>query len=227
MPQAAIVFTGGEPPGPEVLEGLPTDPLVVAADSGLDHARRLGVAVDVAVGDFDSVDPSALEEARVTGTRIESHPGDKDKTDLELALDLACREGVTQVLVVGGHGGRVDHWLGNVSVWSSPAYATMAIEARSGRSRLFVVRSHLDLTGEPGEYVSLVPWNGPVDGVTTTGLRWALSNERLEVGSSRGISNEMILSDATVTMSDGVLLVIAPGERHVDRGAVRRVTGAA
>ena len=35
--------------------------LVIAADSGLAHARALGVHVDLVIGDLDSVDPAALD----------------------------------------------------------------------------------------------------------------------------------------------------------------------
>src|SRR4051794_15769361 len=111
MPATAIVFTGGDPPGPAAVRDLPADRIVIAADSGLDHALALGVRVDVVIGDLDSVDAKGLEQARTDGTRVEPHPADKDQTDLELAMGLASSSGADRLIVVGGHGGRVDHWL--------------------------------------------------------------------------------------------------------------------
>ncbi len=66
---------------------------MVAADSGLDLARLLGVPVDLVVGDFDSADPAGVAAAVAAGSRLERHPVDKDATDLELALDAVLRLG--------------------------------------------------------------------------------------------------------------------------------------
>lgn len=226
MPATAIIFTGGDDPGERAVRALPRERLVIAADSGLDHALRLGIPVDVAVGDFDSVDPDALARARSGGVEIEQHPADKDATDLALALDVALRAGVEDVVVIGGHGGRVDHWLGNVGTWASPDYRAMRVEVRSGTSRLFVVRDRLAFEGTPGEYVSLLAWNGPAEGVTTTGLRWGLDGDRLDAGSSRGVSNELVDHRSTVEIETGVVLVVVPGEHATTAGrAAEGVTG--
>ena len=212
-PRTAVVFTGGDAPGEAAVASLPLDRFVVAADSGLEHARRLGVAVDLAVGDFDSVDADVLAAAETAGTRVERHPAEKDKTDLELALLAAASTGAARLIVIGGHGGRLDHWLGNVAVLASDAFAATPIEVRSGTSRLFVVRDEATFEGEHGEYVSLLAWNGPAHIVRTEGLRWKLVDERLDAGSSRGFSNELVASRAQVCVGDGVVIVVLPGER--------------
>jgi thiamine pyrophosphokinase len=212
MPSTAVVFTGGEPPGPAAVAELPDPRFVVAADAGLEHAVALSVAVDVAVGDFDSVDPDVLRAAEGAGTRLVRHPTAKDKTDLELALDLAAGEGARDIVVIGGHGGRADHWLGNVSVLTASRYAHCRIVARSGASRLYVVRDDVRVAGELGEYVTLLAWNGPARGVRTEGLRWELRGEQLDSGSSRGVSNELVVPEASVALEEGLLLVVLPGE---------------
>ncbi len=65
--------------------GLPADSLVIAADSGLDHAQAVGWPVDYVVGDLDSVGPAALAAAEQQGATVERHPIAKDQTDLGLA----------------------------------------------------------------------------------------------------------------------------------------------
>ena len=65
--QQHVVVIGGSPPHPGVVERLDRDRFVIAADSGLDHARALGLAVDLVVGDFDSVTPDALAAAEAAG----------------------------------------------------------------------------------------------------------------------------------------------------------------
>lgn len=223
MPATAVVFTGGDPPGARAVGPLPSDRFVVAADSGLHHAHALGIAVDVAVGDFDSVDADALRHAEAHGTRVERHPAAKEHTDLELALDVAVEAGATRLLVIGGQGGRLDHWLGNIAVLTSPKYAGLRLEARAGRSRLFVVRDEVSFEGQPGEYVSLLAWNGAAERVRTHGLRWALHGERLEPGSSRGVSNELVDPTGRVEVATGLVLVVLPGERSPMAGGAEPV----
>src|SRR4051794_39851414 len=99
----ALVVAGG--PGPVVVtEPLPADAFVVAADSGLERAVALGLSVDVVVGDFDSVSETMLQAAADRGVRVERHPREKDATDLELALSVACDAGADRILVLAGDG---------------------------------------------------------------------------------------------------------------------------
>lgn len=207
----AVLLTGGDPVDPAVADHLPTRAYVIAADSGLDQAAALGLSVDLAVGDFDSVSPARLEAAAVAGCRVERHPAAKDHTDLELGL-LAAREwGAEGVVVVGGYGGRLDHLMANALVLAGADFAELSVEALMGPARLFVVRRHRELFGKPGELVSLLSVGGPASGVRTEGLRYPLAGEELPAGSTRGVSNEMTGPVATVTVVTGTLLAILPG----------------
>jgi thiamine pyrophosphokinase len=203
-----VVFTGGDPVPVGVLDDVPDDTFVIAADSGIDHALAHGRRVDLAVGDFDSVTPEALDAIAKAGAVIDRHPIAKDKTDFELALDHAIARYASRVIVVGGHGGRVDHLVGNLSVLLSDAYDAATIEARTRDAHVHVVRSRVELQGEPGDIVTLLAMAGPVHGVTTNGLRYPLDGEVLWPGSSRGVSNELVRTDGAVLVQSGTLLVI-------------------
>ena len=204
----AIVFSGGEPARPGL--PLPARDLVVCADSGLASADALDVQPDVIVGDLDSIDPVALERARRTGVEVEAHPAAKDATDLELALDAALRRGAASIVVVsGGPGPRLDHFVAELALLAAtPAVA----EALVGSARIRFVRApaSVAVTGTPGEVVSLVPAGADVGGVTTSGLRWPLTAEPLPFGTTRGVSNELSGTHATVSVTSGVLLVVQP-----------------
>jgi thiamine pyrophosphokinase len=190
---------------------LPAHAYVIAADSGVEQAAALGLTVDLAVGDFDSVDPAALAAAEAAGAEVERHPMAKDETDLELGLTAALERGATHVVVAGGHGGRVDHFLGNVLLLAAPRFASMRVEAYVGASHIVVVRDAATLTGAVGDLLSLLAVGGPAEGVRTTGLRYPLHGERLEVGSTRGVSNVFDETSATVELDHGTLLAVHPG----------------
>jgi thiamine pyrophosphokinase len=205
-----IVVTGGDAPLPSVVERLPKAAVVIAADSGLGHARALGLHVDVLVGDLDSVTPADLAAAEAEGVEIQRHPAAKDATDLELALAVACDRGVERATVVGGAGGRFDHFLGNVLCLTSERFAPVTIDAWIGAAHVHVLRERIVLRGAPGSLVTLVPAGGAATGITTTGLRYPLDDETLTPGTTRGVSNEIGDGDATVTVRSGVLLVVQP-----------------
>jgi thiamine pyrophosphokinase len=139
------------------------------------------------------------------------HPAAKDATDLELALDAALALGPTRVHVLGGHGGRLDHLLANALLLAAPAYAAVAVTAQMGAARITVVRDEALLRGPLGDVVSLLALNGPATGVTTRGLLYPLDRDDLHPGSTRGVSNELVDDDATVTVDGGVLVVVQPG----------------
>ena len=201
-----VVVAGGDPPTPEEIARLPANPVVVAADAGLDHAHAAGLTVAVAVGDMDSVSPEALAASELSGTRIERHPTDKDQTDLELALELAARL-ADRVIVIGAAGGRLDHLIGNLNVLASPQWSGVDIEAWLGNAQAIVVHHHRTLDVELGTTVSLFALGGPAR-VTTTGLAWPLDDEILDPLTSRGVSNRATTSSPQLSVYEGVVLVV-------------------
>lgn len=208
--RVVVVFTGGDPMRRDVARLLPADAFVIAADSGLHTALAMERSIDVVIGDFDSVTSKAMAAAAASGATIERHPVAKAKTDLELALDRALELSPTSIVVVGGHGGRLDHFLANALLLASEPYAGVSIQAYMGDGHLHVVRDSVELHGHQGDPLTLLPAHGPAHGVITEGLRFALTGETLHPGSTRGVSNEFVSPRASVSVAGGVLLVIAP-----------------
>ncbi len=209
-----VVVAGGPGSWPPTLE-IPVGAPVVAADSGVDRALEVGVAIEVAVGDFDSVTAAGLEAVRAAGARIEQHPPEKDATDLELALDVAAGFSPRRILVLGSDGGRLDHLLSTLLLLGSERFARFEIDATLGAATVHVIRGERRIAGDVGELISLFALHGPANGVTTEGLRFPLRGETLEPGSSRGVSNVFATSNVRVELERGVLLAVRPAE-HVD-----------
>lgn len=207
---AAIVLAGGATVDAADVGPVPPHAWTVAADSGLALAEPLGVTVSLVVGDMDSVDPHLLHAAAVSGVPIERHPADKDATDLELALEAVVRRGHRAVLILGGGGGRLDHLLASALLLTAERFASLTIEWRPGPQRIHVADAARPVTvaGSSGDVVSLIPAQGRVIGVTTTGLEWSLEGETLEAGTSRGVSNRLATDTASVHVEAGVLLIV-------------------
>jgi len=205
-PDVVVVASGQ---GPKL--AIPHARSVVAADGGLQRAHALGLAVDVVVGDLDSVTPDALAAAEAAGVRVVRHPPAKDATDLELALDESVALGARRVLLVASSVGRLDHLLGSLLLLGSARYAALELDALVGDALVHVVRRERTLSGAPGELVSLLAVGGPALGVVTDALEYPLRGETLEPGSSRGLSNVFTGAEARIGLADGVLLAIRPG----------------
>ena len=208
--KVALVFAGGDAVPAAVSHVLPDEAIVIAADSGLAYALELGRHVDAVVGDFDSVEPEALAAAEAAGAAVERHPTEKNATDLELAIVAAVARGANHITVVGGHGGRFDHFLANALLFGSARFESTTVDAWIGHAHLAVVRDRVDLHGRPGDLCTLLALGGVARGVTTTGLRFPLDDDVLLPGSTRGVSNELVESVASVSLRTGVLLAIQP-----------------
>lgn len=202
--QTALIFAGGDPLPPGLVGELPRADLVVAADGGYDAALALDVAVDVLVGDLDSISRPDIPEHVI----VERHSPDKDATDLELALALVCRDSPDRIVVAGGSGGRVDHEIAVAALLCSPRWDQAEVDWISTRGRAHVVRGRRIIHGDVGSILSLLPMHGDALGITTKGLRWALDDETLPAGSTRGVSNVMDSPVADVRVRSGCLLAV-------------------
>ena len=108
----AFLYTGGRVFPDGICERpAPADP-VIAADAGWKTACLMGVTPSLLVGDFDSL--GALPESG--GTEILRVPAEKDDTDTQLAVRIALERGATELCIIGGMSGRVDHTLSSLAV---------------------------------------------------------------------------------------------------------------
>ena len=188
-------------------EELPEPDLVVAADSGYEVAIRLGYRVDVLIGDLDSTKHTDIPGHVI----VERHSPDKDESDLELALARVTEEQPDRIIVVGGSGERLDHELVIAGLVTSRRWEAIGeIDWLNNRGWTHVVRGRRMLHSDIGTTISLIPAGGDVQGVTTKGLQWNLSDETLFHGTSRGLSNRFIGPVADITAGYGTLLAVIP-----------------
>jgi thiamine pyrophosphokinase len=211
----ALILADGAPADPGALDrawpgwadGID---LVIAADGGARHAPGLGRRIDLWVGDGDSLGANGLAALRAAGVPVELAPVDKDESDTELAIVAAVAAGASRLTILGALGGeRVDHGLANV--WLLGHQALVGREAylldERARIRLLASGRH-DVGGRVGDLVSLFPFGGDAEGLTTTGFRYPLGDEPLRSGPARGLSNVRERGDASVYVRIGRVLVV-------------------
>jgi thiamine pyrophosphokinase len=180
---------------------------VVAADGAGEWCVGLGRVPDVVVGDFDSADEGAPTRLAALGARIETHPTDKDLTDLELATELAVRTWPTPVCLTAAFTGRIDHTLAGIGLITRAGKAARIAEP-GWRAWACSPSQPLRLDLPAGATYSIVAI-GPCSGVTARGGRWELEAETLQPLSGRGVSNEATGSQLNVSVREGDLIVLA------------------
>ncbi len=208
-----LIVADGDVPTRAALDRLMPSPpqLVVAADGGALKASVLGFRPDVVVGDLDSLAREAIERMRAGGVEVVVHPAAKDQSDTELAIGEALRRGATRLLVIGAFGGsRLEHTVANLMLLCLPELAGVDVRLADGASEVRLVEDgrSLGIDGQAGDFVSLFPLAPVVDGVTTDGLAYPLTDEQLTQGTARGLSNVMDKDRATVSARKGRLLVV-------------------
>jgi len=181
--------------------------LVLGADGGAHYADTLNVTVDAIIGDLDSL--SDLERKALSHTEFVSYPAEKDKTDLELALLYAEEQGADRIIIVGAIGGRMDLTIANMLLITHASLSSSRIEIWHGEQTGWVIKPPgEDISGNPGDIVSLIPIGGYASGITTRGLKYSLKDEELSMVTARGISNLMESPFAHIKLSKGLLLVV-------------------
>ncbi len=209
QPKRIVIFANGELPDLDKAHALlRVDDYVICADGGTHHALALGLQPNLVVGDMDSLSKDAWKKLEQANVQIELHPRDKDETDLELAIRRAIEMNPDSILIIGALGGRVDQTLGNISLLSDLRLSALDSRLDDGAEEILFCRARSKVEGRSGDLISLIPWNGPVYGIRTEGLKWPLRGETLYSEKTRGISNEMIDKTTSIVIESGLLLVI-------------------
>ena len=191
---------------------------VVCADGGMATARRFGVAPELFIGDLDS-------GTRPEGVEAILLPPEKDYTDLHTAVLWILSHGGRELYLAGCTNGRADHYLANL-------YLLELIYGHGGQGVVLDVQNRMFL--HPGgevslvrdkscfawsgsrticvphdfPYISLLPLDAELTGVTLRGLKYPLERARLERSVPIGVSNEMAGERAAVLVERGRSLLI-------------------
>jgi thiamine pyrophosphokinase len=160
------------------------------------------------IGDLDSAAPEDIAQLQRERIQVIRYPREKNETDLELAMRQATASGAKQILIVGALGGRLDQTLGNIFLLSDPDLLGIDVRLENGNEEVFLIRSQAMISGQPGDIVSLLPIEGPAQGVETQGLEYPLRSETLYPFRTRGISNVMTTQQAQVSLASGLLVCI-------------------
>lgn len=191
---------------------------VVCADSGLNTAHMLGLKVDYFMGDFDSVSSDVLElymNKKVLNSidaQFVKYPKQKDATDTELVLDFVLENAPSSIVILGATGGRIDHLLANIGILLKALKKDIETCIIDSYNKVYLIDRETRLYKDDiwNKYISFYPYTDKVEKLRLSGLKYELSGEDIEKGSSRTVSNEFLDDNdkAFVSFDKGILIVI-------------------
>jgi thiamine pyrophosphokinase len=178
----------------------------LAADGGIVHAAALDLDVELWIGDFDSTSKELAERYGAVPRR--QFPAAKDKTDGELAADEAIGRGATSLLLIGSFGGQSDHAMSHLALALKLARGGTATVLTSGEEEAYpILPGDTNLTLPETSRLSLIALSD-LSGLTLEGTRWPLREAKIELGSTRTISN-LATGPVQITLKSGYGLLIA------------------
>ena len=185
-------------------EICPDPDLVIAADGGVHQARAAGYTPHLLVGDWDS---GGAPEAGIPSWSL---PAEKDLTDLQAALELCLERGVHKAVLTACLGGRLDQTMANLGLlewFSDRGGEALALEP-GNEARFWDGRELFLPREERYRFVSIIPLDGTVTGVTLEGVKYPLKEATIHRGDTLTISNEITAPQARFRAKKGRMLVI-------------------
>ena len=201
----AFIYTGGTVHTESITEHPKADDLSIAADSGYHTAVALGERVDLLLGDFDSIG----DVPRDSGIEIQQVPAEKDYTDTQLAVEIAIDRGATDIIIIGGLSGRLDHTLSTLAILEELHARKVYGIVTDGQSRARYMKSSSTLIARsPYKYLSLIAADEVVKGVDIEGCKYPLKKATLRRCHQFAVSNEITGNVAFIAVKKGGVYII-------------------
>ena len=175
---------------------------LLAADGGLRHLEKLGLAPNGIIGDFDSLG-YVPQGAQV-------FPVEKDDTDAMLAARKGIQLGFREFYFYGSlDGPRLDHTVAN--------FQTLQFLADRGATGYLIGNDYMVTVVKDGAIrfaenckgiLSVFCMGADAEGVCIRGAHYELNDGALTAGFPLGVSNHFVGKEATVSVKRGSLLVM-------------------
>ena len=198
-----IVITGGDRPSFSKVESLIRNAeYIVAADSGLEYCNMHRIEPDYIIGDMDSLENKELLDS-YSNVQVERHPEEKDFTDTELGLNHLYEKGFKRTVLIGGGGGRPDHFLAIYALFFQKRKPDLWI---TNDSVFQLIKGKMEFELSIGSELSLFPLSSNCR-MKSKGLYWPLDSLKWNPG-DHGISNKTTEKIVVIEVLQGEFLMI-------------------
>lgn len=171
------------------------DGIVIAVDHGVQVCIENNIPIDLAVGDFDSVESSLLK-----GLTLKKLNKEKDETDLQVAIEEALKHEPSHIYLYGVTGGRLDHYEAAMKY-----LAKGPITIIDELNRITLKSGEFDVVTP--HYVSFFHYSGEPT-LTLKGFKYPLKQYVLNPFDTKCISNEVLPDGGLVTITGGHVVMM-------------------
>lgn len=190
-------------------------PLIIAADSGVLPLtelieRKVIQKIDLAIGDFDSINQQQLDSIKHRIDEICDYPEDKVHTDTELALKKMLENKVEHIVLCANFEGleqRFDHILAHIYLLSSMAseFSRFTILSEKGRLEYLAEQLNHEIHLQLDCAFALFAPNGAL-GIQIDGARYEGPIEKMRPG-GHGLGNRVTKIPLKISSQKGGLVL--------------------
>ncbi len=203
--QKAIIVCNGSLNTKFLFQHLDKSSFLIAVDGGANKLAKTSFQPDLVIGDMDSITKASKKKYK--NAQFISFPKEKDKIDLELALDYCIEKKFKEILILGAVGSRADMNLTNIFLLAQiPKNINAKIVHEN--QEIFLLPKKTGLEGVPGEKISFLPISGEVKGLSLEGTKYELKNYGMRFGIGMGLSNEFKSKKIKISFKDGTLVCV-------------------
>jgi len=175
---------------------------IIGVDSGLEYLENLEKQIDLAIGDFDSIDPKRYLDLQKRCIKIVKLDKEKAMTDLAFTLDYIYNNmDYNSIEIYGGISGRVDHFLANINLIKKYDFSM-----RDDQHHIYMLSKGKHKINNYKKYISFFAIEDCYN-LSIKGFKFSLNNYYLSTNDSLCVSNEGDTGE--IEFSKGKILVIS------------------
>jgi thiamine pyrophosphokinase len=201
-----IILANGKPPRGSVIKYLANNDynVLICADGGANSARKMNMIPDYIIGDLDSITGSTLNY--FSGKSIIRKINRQNDTDLEKCLKFAISKKISQAILAGATGDRLDHTFCNLGIMLK-FFDKIKLSLIAEDSYLKVYSGNVELKSFPGETISLYGFDSKTK-IKSEGLKYPLKNFPLPFGVRESTSNLAVSNKVKIKITSGKIFII-------------------